>query len=270
METATNTSAFVGNVPENYDQYMGPMFFRPYAVDIAERVARHSPSSILETAAGTGVSTEALERANPNADIIATDLNADMLERAKSVRPNLSVTWSVADALELPYEDNRFDVVVTQYGVMFFPDKPAAFREAFRVLKPGGAYIFNVWDSLEGNDVGRTTQEVVTKMIPVDTPTFLQTPFGWSDPTPFIEAGKAAGFETSMPVAVEKQCESVSALAASKGLMTGSPMYGQIVGMGVDPGPLQEEIARLLAERYGSEPMVAKMRAWVYEFKKPG
>jgi ubiquinone/menaquinone biosynthesis C-methylase UbiE len=269
MQTMTSATAFVGNVPENYDQYMGPMFFRPYAVDIASRAAKHNPTSILETAAGTGIVTEELRSANPGAAITATDLNPGMLERAQSVRPNLGVTWAVADAQDLPYEDNSFDSVVTQYGVMFFPDKPAAFREAFRVLKPGGVFLFNVWDGLDANDVARATDEVVKRMIPVDTPPFLQTPFGWSDPTTFMDAGRAAGFETPEPVIVPAESVSESAVAASKGLVMGSPMYGQIVEMGIAPDPIGEEIANLLSERYGSAPMRAKMQAKVYEFRKP-
>jgi SAM-dependent methyltransferase len=269
MQTAS-TSAFVGSVPENYDQHMGPMYFRPYAIDIAQRAARHHPSAILETAAGTGIATEELRKANPNAEIIATDLNPAMLARAQSARTVPNVTWTPADATNLPYEDNRFDTIVTQYGVMFFPDKPAAFREAFRVLKTGGVFLFNVWDGLDRNDVGRAVDEALKKLIPENTPTFLQTPWGWSDPAPFLEAGAAAGFETHSPVTLELPCDAVSADSAARGLILGSPLYGQIVEREVDPEPIVAETARILGERYGSAPMAAKMSAKVYEFRKPG
>lgn len=269
MQTTTSVSAFVGNVPENYDQYMGPMFFRPYAIDIAERAARHAPNTVLETAAGTGIVTEELCRALPNAKITATDLNPAMLERAQSVRPTLDVTWAPADAQDLPYEDNSFDLLVTQYGVMFFPDKPAAFREAYRILKPGGTWLFNVWDGLDVNDVARATQDAVTKMIPENTPQFLQTPFGWSDSSTFVDMGKVAGFETPAPTTVALDSVSPSTTDASKGLTLGSPLYAQILEMGVEAGPIAEEIARLLADRYGDAPMKARMQANVYEFRKP-
>src|SRR3954467_3485420 len=73
---------FSGSVPANYERYMVPLLFRPYAELLAARAARFQPGSILETAAGTGVVTDALARALPDAEIVATDLNQAMLDVA--------------------------------------------------------------------------------------------------------------------------------------------------------------------------------------------
>ena len=77
--TATDT-VFAGSIPAMYDRYMVPLIFRPYAELVAAKAKTLGPGRILETAAGTGVVTEALHRALPDAQIVATDLNQAMLD----------------------------------------------------------------------------------------------------------------------------------------------------------------------------------------------
>jgi SAM-dependent methyltransferase len=89
--------------------------------------------NVLEIAAGTGVVTRALVHTLPEAvNITATDLNPPMLDRARS-HAGMGVHWQQADALALPFGEQEFDCVICQFGVMFFADKRAAFRETFRV-----------------------------------------------------------------------------------------------------------------------------------------
>src|SRR5256885_6272735 len=119
---ATDTG-FAGSIPAIYDRYMVPLLFAPYAALVAERAKALAPSRILETAAGTGVVTEALHRALPDAEIIATDLNPPMLEQAAARVSAPKVRFQQGDALDLPFDGDSFDLVVCQFGVMFFPDK---------------------------------------------------------------------------------------------------------------------------------------------------
>src|SRR6201996_6756343 len=142
---------FAGSVPENYDRYTVPLIFEPYAADIARRAASLSPSAVLETAAGSGVVTRAWAPRLPRqASYVVTDLNQPMVDYAASRQPADSrIKWRQADALALPFEDTAFDLVCCQFGAMFFPDRPLAYREAKRVLKPGGHLLFNVWDRIE-------------------------------------------------------------------------------------------------------------------------
>src|ERR1043165_4426053 len=126
---------FSGSVPENYDRYMVPLIFEPYAADLAQRAASLSPSAVLETAAGTGVVTRTLApKLQPGASYVVTDLNQPMLDYAASRQgPDSRIRWRQADALALPFADATFDVVCCQFGAMFFPDRSAAYREAKRV-----------------------------------------------------------------------------------------------------------------------------------------
>src|SRR5262249_20509825 len=145
--SSEKVAAFAGTLAEFYDLYLVPLNFAPYAEVVAHRAKALLPRRVLETAAGTGVVTEALARILPSeATIMATDLNQAMIERGKA-RPGMErVHWQQADAMKLPFLDGAFDLIVCQFGVMFFPDKRESFKETFRVLTPGGTYLFVLWD----------------------------------------------------------------------------------------------------------------------------
>ncbi|HET9160178.1 MAG TPA: class I SAM-dependent methyltransferase, partial [Caulobacteraceae bacterium] len=134
-------SAFVGGIPDIYEDVLGPILFEPFARAVAQGFAGFE-GRMLETAAGTGRLTRALLAAAPNAKIVATDLNAPMLEKAASLVGGDRVTWQTADALALPFDNGVFDAVACQFGVMFFPDRVRGYKEARRVLRTGGAFTF--------------------------------------------------------------------------------------------------------------------------------
>src|SRR5215470_11261934 len=139
---------FAGSIPEIYDRFLVPLIFEPYAVDLAERLARTKPKHVLEIAAGTGALTRAIASRLPaHARIVATDLNKPMLDHAAAQQSDdHRIVWQQADALALPFDDQGFDAVACQFGVMFFPDKSRGFTEMARVLAPGGQAIVNSWD----------------------------------------------------------------------------------------------------------------------------
>ena len=159
---------FAGSVPEVYDTYLVPLIFESYAADLAARVSASAPRTILETAAGSGVVPRTLAPVlDPNARYIVTDLNQPMLDRAIARQAHdPRIQWQQADALKLPFEDEIFDVVCCQFGVMFFPDRVAGYREALRVLRPGGSFFFNVWDRIEENEFARVVTEAAGKVFP--------------------------------------------------------------------------------------------------------
>src|SRR5215468_3705111 len=173
---------FAGSIPEIYDRYLVPLIFEPYALELAERVAGHQPQRVLETAAGTGVLTRAMAARLPQALIVATDLNQPMLDHAARRLAGSGIDWRPADALALPFEDRSFDVVTCQFGAMFFPDKVKGFGEARRVLKPGGRFLFNVWDRISENEFADVVTQSLADLFPHDPPRFLaRTPHGHHD-----------------------------------------------------------------------------------------
>src|SRR6185369_819988 len=123
-------TVFTGSIPTLYDKYLGSMIFQPYADDMAQRLSGLRQGSVLEIAAGTGIVTQALINMLPPAvSIVATDLNQAMIDVAAVKDTANRVSWQQVDAQILPFPDASFDAVVCQFGVMFFPDKPKAFRE---------------------------------------------------------------------------------------------------------------------------------------------
>ncbi|HEY9064258.1 MAG TPA: methyltransferase domain-containing protein, partial [Burkholderiaceae bacterium] len=200
MTTTPGTDTlFAGSIPELYDSLLVPLIFQPYADDLARRVAALNPARVLETAAGTGVVTRRLAQLLPaSADIVATDLNQAMLDRAAAVGTQRPVRWQQADATRLPFDDASVAAVVCQFGAMFFPDKAQAYAEARRVLRSGGALLFNVWDRLEHNEFADVVTAALASLYPSDPPRFMaRTPHGYGDRDAIARDLANAGFASA-------------------------------------------------------------------------
>jgi ubiquinone/menaquinone biosynthesis C-methylase UbiE len=231
---ATDT-VFAGSIAQIYDRLMVPLKFLPWAEDMARRVAEVVPVNILETAAGSGVVTEQIARTLPNATITATDLNPAMLEIAAQRRGLERVAFQPADAQALPFADDSFDVVVCQFGVMFYPDRIAAAREARRVLRPGGTYLLTVWNRLDRNPVSKILSDALARQFPDNPPTFYaRIPFGYHE-TARIEADlSAAGFTNISIDTLEHRHGALTAREAAEGMCRGSPLAAEIATHGDD------------------------------------
>lgn len=266
----SNPAAFTGSVPKSYHEYLVPLIFERYAEDMVGRLKEARPGRVLELACGTGVVTRRLVEAMPQSTIVATDLNPGMLDVAKGDRrvelmPPGSVEFQVVNACSLPYEDGSFDAIACQYGVMFFPDKVASMREARRVLKPGGVYVFNVWDSLEHNPVSRVAHETVAGLFPANPPDFLaRAPYGWWDRDEIERVVRAGGFAEVTLETVGFDCVAPTAEHAARGLVEGTPLWPALTERGVtNPEPVRRAVARAIGERFGDAPCRSRMRAVV-------
>ena len=262
-----STSAFAGSIPDNYDRYLRPLLFEPYATDLVARLELRPAMRVLEIACGTGIVTrQLLARVPGDAAIVATDLSEPMLAIAQQrVSPDLRLAWQPADALSLPFDPGAFDAVVCQFGVMFFPDKARGFAEMRRVLKPGGQLLVNVWDAFERNPISRLAHEALAQAFPQNPPTFLTIPFGFHDQKELQRMVSAAGFSAVKVEPVEAESHSPSALDAATGLVTGSPMALELREAGASLTDALEAVTRALTSQYGSGAIAARMSAIVVD-----
>ena len=228
---AAGDKVFAGSIPELYDTHMVPLIFEVFAEDLARRVASSAPEAVLETAAGSGVVTRALApRLGPAARYVVSDLNQPMLDRA-IVRQAADdrIVWRQADALNLPFADGSFDVVCCQFGAMFFPDKVAGYAEARRVLRPGGRFVFNVWDRIEDNLFAHLATEAAASVFPDDPPRFMaRIPHGYHDVSLIREELQQAGYSRIDIVTLTEQSRAPSARHAAIAYCQGTPMRNEI------------------------------------------
>ncbi len=180
MSSITSSSH---SIPVMYDQYLGPILFENYAMDLVERIKNKKRDQVLELACGTGRATRHLSQLiPPGKRLIATDLNPDMLAVAQTKVTETNIQWQVADAQYLSFRDSSFDLVVCQFGVMLFPDKEKAFKEARRVLKNAGVFLFSVWDHIQTNPLSAKINKVIQETLGADAPDFLtQGPYSFYD-----------------------------------------------------------------------------------------
>jgi ubiquinone/menaquinone biosynthesis C-methylase UbiE len=263
---------FSGSISKLYETHLVPLIFEPYAADLKKRVASMNVSRILEVAAGTGVVTRALATmTNERVSILATDLNQAMLDEAAAVGTARPVQWKQADAMALPFPEGEFDAVVCQFGVMFFPDKPKAFSEARRVLKPGGTFIFNVWDRISENEFADTVTTALEAVFPKDPPRFLaRTPHGYHDRST-IERDLATGGFTKSPqtITVAARSRARSARVPAIAYCQGTPLRNEIEAR--DASRLEEATemtAAAVAQRFGTQSVDGKIQAHVVTVEK--
>ncbi|RKT09780.1 methyltransferase family protein [Streptomyces sp. 1114.5] len=259
--------SFEGAVPDVYERYLVPLLFRPYAEELARRLALRRPRDVIETAAGTGALTRELAAVlAQDASVTATDLSGAMLDRARAVPLARPVRWVEADAMALPFPDGSCDAVVCQFGYMFFPDRPRAFGEALRVLRPGGVLLLSVWDDIAANDFPAMAEAAVGGLFPGDPPDFLsRVPYGYHDPAAIARDVADGGF-TSAPrietLAARSRADSPEDAATA--LCGGTPLRDEIEARGTHT--LDEAIrtaAAAIATRFGTGPVEGALSALV-------
>jgi len=267
MGSSDTDKIFTGSIPKLYEEYLVPLIFAPYADDLASRLASRSPAHVLEVAAGTGVVTRKLASVLPSGvSIVATDLNQPMLDMASEVGTMRPVQWRQADATQLPFEDGGFDAVVCQFGVMFFPDKSKAFSEARRVLKPGGVFIFNVWDRIEENEFADAVTTALESLFPDDPPRFLaRTPHGYSHVTTIERDLDSGGFISSPRIdIVAARSRAPSPRVPAIAYCQGTPLRNEIEARAKSRlGEATDIAAEAIARRFGPGPVDGKIQAHI-------
>jgi SAM-dependent methyltransferase len=254
---------WVDSMPEAYERLLAPTMFHPFAVDLARRVAARAPDRVLELAAGTGVLTRELLAAVASAQVTATDLNDAMVDFGRQQAPGAE--WRQADAMALPFDAEDFDLIACQFGVMFFPDKPAAFAEARRVLTAEGKVLVSTWGPIDTHDFGAALVAGLERAFPHDPPTFVVSiPHGYADLDIVVGDLRAGGLNclTVESVTLEGHAASVADIAV--GYCTGTPLRAAIEARG-DLATTTAVVASEMETRLGAGAVTGKMTAHVIE-----
>lgn len=269
-KTSKQPYDFSGSVPAHYDQYLGPMFFEAYAIEVSKRVDPSSVQVALELAAGTGRVTRDLRSVlSPSAKLIASDISPDMLAVAKEKLKGANIDWQIIDAQDLPFEDGSIDLVVCCFGLMVVPDRLKACSEVHRVLTPGGMFVMTTWDKLETIGASAVYRTIAKKYLPEPLPESFGLPFSMHDESVLSELLEAAGFSKIAVEKVNKDSQSESAKNAAEGLTQGGILYNEI--MSRNPAWVDEIkilVEKELARKYGEAPMIAPMSAVIAQARK--
>lgn len=137
---------------ESYENYMVPGLFAPCSAFLVEFVNPQPGERVLDVACGTGiVARHIAPRVGSHGKVIGLDLNPNMIRVARMAaeREGLAIEWRTSPAEQLPFPDISFDLVLCQFGLMFFTDRHAALMEFYRVLKTGGRVGLSVWQGLD-------------------------------------------------------------------------------------------------------------------------
>ena len=254
-------------MPEYYDRCLGPALFAPYAVHLAKVAAAQAPESVLEIAAGTGILTVELMCALPASRIIATDLNVAMA--AWAAQRVSGSTWLVTDAGRLALRNACFDLAVCQFGVMFFPDKPLAFAEVARVLRPGGRFLFTAWDSVDTSHFPAALAAALADVTPDDSPDFLiRIPHGYHDPGQIRRDLQAGGLVVESIERLVLRGSAPSARVVAEGFSYGTPLHFALRERGGIEA-LTEALAEHMSRQLGPGPVESDLAGYVVSARRP-
>jgi SAM-dependent methyltransferase len=254
---------WVDSMPEAYDRWLAPTVFHPFAVELARRVSALAPRRILELAAGTGVLTRELLAAVGSAEVTATDLNDAMVDFGRLQAPGAA--WRQADATAMPFDDGEFDLIVCQFGVMFFPNKPTAFAEARRVLAPEGSLLLSTWATLDTHDFQAALVAGLDRAFPEDAPTFMvSVPHGYADIDAIVADLHAGGLDCVAVESVTLEGRAGSAADLAAGYCTGTPLRAGIEARG-DLATATAVVAQEMEARLGMGVVTGRMTAHVIE-----
>ncbi len=253
---------------EFYDAGLGPVLLEPYAADLAWRASHLGPNRVLEIAAGTGALTRALRTRLPRATLTVTDIDPTMLARAR-LRLGDCAGFERCDSAALPFEDASFDLAACQFGVALFPRKTDAFQEVARVVRPGGAYLFNAWGPIADNPFAVIAGEVLARFLG-GTPEVWLAPHAYADPHQVSRDLRAAGWCRIETAAVVRSMARVDdPVAFARGLILGSPVVAEIRERGIEPEVVADEVAAALVARFGPAPFAMPVSATVHACHTP-
>jgi ubiquinone/menaquinone biosynthesis C-methylase UbiE len=259
-----NAAEFIGDIPTHYDVGLGPVLFSDFGEMLAADACDGPTTKVIELAAGSGIVSRKLRDGLPSdSSLLVTDLNTPMLDVARrKFSEGENVEFKVANAMELEFDDDAFDLMVCQFGVMFFPDKPASFREAARVIKPGGRYMFNVFSAMQENPYSLIAYGVPAQFFTGESPGFYKVPFHYGNPEKVRQDLATAGWQDVKHDTIRLRKKIVDPQGFARGLVFGNPLIDEIRSRGgVDPENVAAAVLRAINVMFGPTDMTMPLEA---------
>ena len=254
-----------GQTATHYDEFFGPLYFEPYAIEVAKRIDPAGVAVVLEIAAGTGrVTRHIRERILPSAKLIASDISGEMLAVAKKKLGHLDIDWQNIDAQQLPFDDSSIDLVICCFGYMFVPEKPRAFAEVWRVLRSGGHFLFTTWDKLENNPASYTSRSIAKQYLEEALPASYDLPTSMSEEIVIRSLLQNTGFSKLSVEKVKLLSACASAKEAALGFVQGESVYDEIRKRKPDSiDEIKSRLEKELADQFGDAPMIVPISALI-------
>ena len=223
-----------------YEALFVPALFQQFAPKVADAAGINRGERVLDVACGTGVlAREILKRVGPNGCVSGIDAAPGMIEVAREIAP--AIDWREGKAEALPFSDESFDAVVSQFGLMFFSDPVQAIREMLRVLNARGRFAVAVWDSLNNIPAYAAADELLQRILGQEASDALRAPFTLGDRDALRKVFSEAGAN-----AVEISTHSGTAVFPSIRTMVEADLRGWLPVMGINLS--EEQINQTLAE----------------------
>jgi len=223
-----------------YEALFVPALFKQFAPKVADAAGVSAGQRVLDVACGTGaLAREILRRVGPSGLVSGVDAVPGMIEVARDIAP--AVDWRVGKAESLPFSDESFDAVVSQFGLMFFIDRAQAIREMLRVLTSPGRFAVAVWDALHNIPAYAAADELLQRTLGQQASDALRAPFTLGDRAELSKLFSDAGAN-----AVEVTTHSGTAVFPSIRTMLEADLRGWLPVMGVNLS--EEQISQTLRE----------------------
>lgn len=210
-----------------YESLLGPALFNQWVTKVADAAKIQPGQRVLDVACGTGLlSREISSRLTSSGYIAGLDPGPGMLAVAKELSP--AIDWHEGVAESLPFPNDSFDTVVSQFGLMFFTDRHQAIREMFRVLKAGGRMVVAVWDSINNIPAYAVFSALLNRLVGEQASDVISTPFGLGERTTL-----ATLFTTAGASSVDISTHTGTARFPSISVMVEADLRGWLPVMGV-------------------------------------
>ncbi len=261
---------FEQSIPEVYEKYLGPYLYEPYSIYTSSRI-EGNPKNVLEIGVGSGrLTNHLLKTIDKESRLTGVDINPNMLRVAQQKVHASNVEFVEADAQNLPFGDHCFDLVICQFGFMFLPDKQKGFNEAWRVLKPGGQFLFVTWDKAEHNITLHLSQQTILHHLKATPPPYFGRAYSaMNDPKILKNYAKVAGFEKGLVEKITLNGTCVRAMDAAIGFVEGNSIIKEIVKEGPDLlQTIENDIVLKIRQRFGEDPFTSELNAWLGAYFK--